>query len=579
METVEMNLEFIVCEENKAQTVSKPSITFSTGLDVPVVSQTEEAEDAIQPSSPTIKGKYQRPDVTLFDRLEIARRYFDPNRPWGEVTKMAKEYALSRVTIYVIVFRVLLFFQPGVPGPRAGTSGQPSIVKEVVHSLNTEETERLRGRIILTGVFPGGGTMRSLEDMLDEVPGVDGSATTIWRIVDRKGAEASAILQRIDFAGVSLSVILVAIDETYFDGRPIFMVVEPISLAICGFYVPADGNRGSLTWGPFLLVLQEDQHLNFEGAMGDGATAYPGTIESILERDDRFQEDIFHIERDLSRLRRKLENKAYRAFKKEEEALKKWQKEATAENKAALEQAKSASQELTQNHADLVEYSSWVSDAFEIVDLRSGEIRDRAIDEWLLDTAIEAMLAVKDADVVKMGHRLREHKPYLLAYLNGLDAALPPLRESLHRYLDDPDLEKAVLRSIARHWRLQHEVHSNQRRNFRPSLKRAEQDMRLWIEGDLFLEEWTQQLQTVLEGVQRTSSAAENINSILKPLLNRKKHFANAETTHNFIALFVLWHNLRVFKEGKRKGKSPFDILGIDLGERDWRTLLGYPPL
>ena len=135
--------------------------------------------------------------------------------------------------------------------------------------------------------------MRSLEDMLDEVPGIDGAATTIWRIVNQKGAEASAILQSIDFAGVSLSVILIAIDETYFDGRPIFMVVEPISLAICGFYVPADGNRASITWGPFLLVLQEDQHLNFKGAMGDGATAYPGTIESLLERDDRQVREVF----------------------------------------------------------------------------------------------------------------------------------------------------------------------------------------------------------------------------------------------------------------------------------------------
>lgn len=583
MDTVEMNLEFIVCEEDKAQTVSASSMTselFSAGTDAPGVSQIERTEDVLQPSSPPSKGKYQRPDVTLFDRLEIARRYFAPHRPWGEVTKMAKDYALSRVTIYVIVFRVLLFFQPGVPGPRAGTSGQPSdIVKEVVRSLTAAEAKRLQGRLILTGVFPGGGTMRSLEDMLDEAPGVDGSATTIWRIVAQKGAEANALLQSINFIGVSLSVILVAIDETYFDGRPIFMVVEPISLAICGFYVPADGNRGNVTWGPFLLVLREDQHLNFEGAMGDGATAYPGTIESILERDDRFQEDIFHIERDLSRLRRKLENKAYRAFETEEEAQKKWHKDPATENKTAWEQAKNASQELAQNYAALVEYSSWVSDAFEIVDLRSGEIRDRTINEWLLDAAIKAMLAVKDADVVKMGCRLRKHKPHLLTYLKGLDTVLPPLRESLHRHLDDPDLEKAILRSVARHWRLQHEVRSNQRRSFRPSLKRTEQDMRLWIEGEPFLEEWARQLQTILDGIQRTSSAAENINSILKPLLTRKKHFANPETTHNFIALFVLWHNLRVFKEGKRKGKSPFDILGIDLGERDWRTLLGYPPL
>ena len=46
----------------------------------------------------------------------------------------------------------------------------------------------------------------------------------------------------------------------------------------------------------------------------------------------------------------------------------------------------------------------------------------------------------------------------------------------------------------------------------------------------------------------------------------------------NFVALFVLWHNLRRFEEGKRKGKSPFEILGIETESDDWRTLLGYPP-
>jgi len=29
----------------------------------------------------------------------------------------------------------------------------------------------------------------------------------------------------------------------------------------------------------------------------------------------------------------------------------------------------------------------------------------------------------------------------------------------------------------------------------------------------------------------------------------------------------------------KVEGYSPFEILGLDLGEKDWRTLLGYPPV
>lgn len=214
-----------------------------------------------------------------------------------------------------------------------------------------------------------------------------------------------------------------------------------------------------------------------------------------------------------------------------------------------------------------------------MVDLSSGEIREYAINEWLLDSTVEAMLESKEADVVKMGRRLHKHKAKLLTYLKGLATNLPPFLAELHAYLDDPALEKVVLRSVARHWRLQHEVHSNQHRSFRPALERAEQEMVLWIEAAPFLEQWAKQLHTLLDGVQRTSSAAENINSILKPLLARKKHFATAQTAHNFIALFVLWHNMRVFKEGKRKGKSPYQILGLDLAEPDWRTLLDYPPL
>ena len=564
METI----EFTVCEEEESQIENRPSI-----LDMPVAPLIEdEAENSPQPAR---EGKYQRPDVTPYDRVKIAYRYLDPDRPWGEVTKMAQEYALSRVTIYAIILRILLCIEPDMPGSKIGQTAE----KEIVHQLTTEEAKQLRGRIILTGIFPGGGTMRSVEDMLDEVPNVRGSATTIWRLVNQKGSEANNILQKIDFGGIEISVIFVGIDETYFDGRPILMAVEPISLAICGFYVPADGDRSSLTWGPFLLVLQEDQNLNFTGAMGDGATPYPGTIETILGQKEGFQEDIFHTIRDLNALARKLENKANRAIKREEKAIKKWQKSPTPENKAAMEQAKQDFLTLAETYDDFVKYSNWgACSALELVDLSSGEIREHATNKWLLEVAAEAMLESKDNDVVKMGQRLNKHKLKLLTYLKGLETNLDPIKEELHAYLDDPALEKVVWRSIARHWRLQHEVQSNQHLSFRPALARAEQEMLLWIEGDPFLEQWATKLHSLLDGVQRTSSAAENINSILKPLLTRKKHFANAETAHNFIALFVLWHNMRVFKQGKRAGKSPYQILGIDLGETDWRTLLGFPP-
>jgi hypothetical protein len=31
------------------------------------------------------RGQYQRPDVTAYDRLDVAQRFHAPDRPWGEV--------------------------------------------------------------------------------------------------------------------------------------------------------------------------------------------------------------------------------------------------------------------------------------------------------------------------------------------------------------------------------------------------------------------------------------------------------------------------------------------------------------
>jgi hypothetical protein len=523
--------------------------------------------------------------VTVYDRLDIAQRFHAPDRPWGEVIGMAQEHDLSRTTIYDIAERVATLFEPRLPGPvpclkqllPCGTTLSPPATE--TKTLSREEKERIRNRLILTSVFPGGVTMRPLEEILKEAPLEGRSDTTIWRVVNDAGAKAHQILGQVDYADVSLPPILVDTDETFFDGRPILFVVEPMSLAICGFHVPADGDRSSYTWGPLLLILQEDQHLEIYGGVGDAATPYPGTFQAILERDDRFQEDIFHQLRALQALRRKLENSAYRAFAAEYKAADQRQKEDTAEAQEKLCQAKSESLRRAELHDDFAEYCSWVADAFEIVDLRSGEIRGREINEWLLDEAITAMSRLDHPDVIQMSERLDNHEDRLLTYLDWLEAQLSPLRADLHAYLDDLELEKVVLRAVARRWRLQHEVESMQRRAFRPALKHAEQELTIWIEGDAFLEQWSDKVHTLLEWVQRTSSASENINSIFKPLVSRKKHLGNTETDYNFVALFVLWHNMRDFKEGKRAGHSPFEILGIDLGEKDWRTLLGYPPV
>jgi len=584
MSVVETTVEFIVKEEEQPVLVS-PSI-----IGLPVA---EQAEPTIltAPIKEMVlawfvrRGQEKRPDVTLTNRLEIARRFWDPERPRGVPFDLAEEYALSRMSIYNISNRMAFFFQPRLPGPVAGlkkalsASEKEESQSEKGHIWSKEEAERLRGRLILTGLFPGGMPMRPLEDMLGEIPGLGYSDSAIWRQAIREGVKADEILRGIDFSQVSKAGVIPAIDETFFDDFPVLFAVEPRSMAICDFHIPDDKSRTSDTWATFLLLLKEDRGLNIIGGMGDAATAYPSAFKILLEEDDQFREDHFHTLRDVQALVRKLENSAYRAFKAEYKVVAQDKKKGTDKTRQKLVRARAESLRLAEAYDAFAEYATWVSDALQIVDLTSGEIRDHQTNSWLLDETIAAMGQVNHKEVVKMGQRLENHKTPLLAYLNDLDEGLPQLQTELQDYLQEPDLAQVVLRTVARHWRLQHEVNSNQRRNFRTALEYAQQEVDLWIAGDPFLEKWAKQLHSLLDGVLRTSSAVENINSIFKPLVHRKKHFASADSARNFVALFVLWHNMRVFKEGLRRGKSPFQILGIDLGEKDWRTLLGYPPV
>ena len=65
---------------------------------------------------------------------------------------------------------------------------------------------------------------------------------------------------------------------------------------------------------------------------------------------------------------------------------------------------------------------------------------------------------------------------------------------------------------------------------------------------------------------------AEWVNSLLRPLLDRRKH-----TDQGCLELFRLFHNVRPFKRGKRAGHSPAQLVGLTAPD-DPLILLGLAP-
>ena len=93
---------------------------------------------------------------------------------------------------------------------------------------------------------------------------------------------------------------------------------------------------------------------------------------------------------------------------------------------------------------------------------------------------------------------------------------------------------------VARHWLLKHQVESLKKRKFRATLDQAALKLAFWTKNEPILQQWSDKLHLLLSSIPRTSSLVPNINSIFKPLVNRKKHFGSSQNALNFVALFMI---------------------------------------
>ena len=288
------------------------------------------------------------------------------------------------------------------------------------------------------------------------------------------------------------------------------------------------------------------------------------------------QKDVWHIQRDGSQLLRDLERAAFRATKQviqlEKQLLREWD-ETLFDEKYLPAVTK---EELRyEQHATFAEWLSHFVDALECVDWRSGEIRDRPLNDWLLEESLTAMTTIDQPRVQKWVKTLRRHQDQLLTSLDWLTTSLQPYREQLAQVVA-VDQQETFIQVVARHWRLQQAL-SNGHRSFRQRAQAATDAFDSLIANDCQRQQMAEMLLDLLNAACRTSSMIEGVNGLLKQFLHNHQAFRSPETLQLYLNLFVLWHNLRVFERGKRQGKSPYQLAGIDPGSDDWLTLLGFP--
>ena len=510
---------------------------------------------------------YQRTDLGLSDRLLISAVVNLPieQRPWGSITWMSDVFNTSRPTIYAIGER-------GRIGMQAKTTSQRSVESQVDHGPMVPVTPNRIKRTILSMILPGGVSGRSVGDCLQAALDVSRSNATVSQLLHEAGHRAGEILETVDHS--PMGEVVLARDEIFTGRDPNLLLVEPRTLVITGLYAAQD--RGAETWACALLLTQ-DRKVQITGLAEDGCIPYAASCR-LAGLDAAIQRDTWHPQYDVSRVvgdlcREARKNEKVAAKLEKQLTTRKWTDAVFDEWVSLVEHSEDIRYQIEQ----LRFWQDCLRDACEIVDLCSGEIRNSAINRWLLDETLQGLGQLTHPRIQKFTKKLAAQAPDLLTFLAGLLQPLQDWRTRTAQHFPDPNWVTFFQSAVARLWRLEHALR-NGHQQCQTDLNQIHQQVAELIADDPIAHTLAQDLLNILERVVRTSSAAEAINSVLRPYFNGRRESTDQTSRQLFLNLFALWFNMHTFDRGPRKNKSPYQLAGIDLGTHDWLTLLGYPP-
>jgi hypothetical protein len=439
-------------------------------------------------------------------------------------------------------------------------------------------------RTVLTNLLPGGMAIRPQQESLQAALDTRRSEGWISELILEAGEHAGRKLDEIDLS--PLGQVVTARDELYFDNKAFLIHVEPRHFVIVGGYV--EDGCDAKTWG---IALQLDHHtrgLEIIGLAEDGAKMYPASVREA-ELSIQIQKDVWHI---LSKSRQAvtdLERIALRALERAEKLLRQINKDDAQNDDVRLEEwldAEDQAEHLVNLSAEVHNLWGHLYDASELVDWRSGEIRDREINEWLLKEVLKELGQLDHPRVRKLLTYLKGQQDEMLTFLDLLEINLQPWQRRLAQHFQDENQCQFFQAMVARAWRLNRAV-ANGHTSFHSEAEFATALMAELVADDPQALQLAEELLNILESVVRTSCAAETINSILRPYLTVKRSFQSRMTAQAWLNLFCLWFNMHPLRRSKRRHgtqpMSPYQYAGIqvytDDGREtlDWLEAIGFP--
>jgi len=486
----------------------------------------------------------RRDDIGVEERVQIALEVMARNRKQGRATELAKAYAVSRKTIYDIGNKGKTVLLAGMHPAGYGPQAEEKVIKVTRNRL-------VRGCAKLTSV---GVSQRNVMGCLEEL--LDTERSLGW--VNGEVAKLEEAAGKVNGAahpscGESLSG-----DEIYSNDQPNLLVVGNESLYIYELSrQPAcDGD----TWGCILLDMPEAPQFASDAGTGLGAGVEAAGIKV-------HQLDWDHLLRPMWGQVARMEQQAYAALDELEKRTAQFNQSHTEKRlQNHLRKWEKLSQDADEKIARLDAFNAiarQVDDCFALIDLQNGDIRDSDVAISLLQELADHLKNFSGRIYQKLSSNLKNWAPALFSYQPILSQAIQPLYTQYG---------KDAIAALNRIWQIDAEFKRRtlplMQKQRLQSLRQEFLDRAHILLGEAFGDAW-QQLDTLLSRSWRGSMLAECVNSLLRPILDKRQH-----TDQGSLDLFRFFHNHRIFQRGKRTGASPAQLAGCD-SHNDPLMLLG----
>jgi len=478
----------------------------------------------------------RRPDLDTVTRTEIAVQAFLARGVYGEMTRLARAYRVSRLFVYTLLWQLSdLFAAPCAVAPAAASRTQAEVDRHIL-------LLRLVGRC-------------SLESMAQICAELGLPYASVGYLSQRLTTFAQALPSALP-AGARMVLLLA--DEIFTAGQPILLTVEPRSLTIIKIELAPD--REAATWQKHWEELVAAGLL--EQVVSDrGAGLVKGCALSGLQH----HPDLFHLLRPLALFGARFYRQALAAMEDEYErgalAL-----GSTAEvierRRAEYEAARAKAAEKIRRYDNFCYLWGELRRALEAFDER-GELPALAARQAEIACLLELLGTLDSAE-------LRQALKSFATGLAGYWGYYERLAVVYEECCAQPP--RAVVAALACGWQLERQATNSKDYGVRQHLQQAAQQA-YDRAARLAPENARARQQRVVEALSaevRSSSLIENVNSALRPLLETCRGQVRQET----LDLFAYVHNHRRFARGQRAGRSPLEILTGQTLEQSWLDAL-----